>query len=95
MWAEKWLQNSVLKEKGVAGEGWNIKPEVTSVMCTEHGEALAEAIVKSAMDLIRKPTSLWCTSTYDLEERIDIHIHTTMGCYRFPFDDTFKKWAVL
>ena len=34
--------------EGLAGEGWNIKPEVTSAICTEFCEALLEAFVKSS-----------------------------------------------
>ena len=34
--------------EGLAGEGWNIKPEVVSAICTEFSEALFEAIVGSS-----------------------------------------------
>ena len=43
-----------------------------------------------ADDLVLKPTSLWWTSTYDLEERIDVSIHTTTGCHKFPFEEKFR-----
>ena len=40
-------------------------------------------------DLVPKPTSLW-TGTYDPEERIDVSIHTTTGCHKFPFEEKFR-----
>ena len=32
----------------LAGEGWNVKPEVFSAICTEFSEVFVEAIVKSS-----------------------------------------------
>ena len=34
--------------EGLAGEGWAIKPEVISSICTEFSEALFEAVVNSS-----------------------------------------------
>ena len=34
--------------EGLAGEGWNIKPDVTAGICTEFSEALFEAVVNSS-----------------------------------------------
>ena len=41
-------------------------------------------------DLVPKPASLWWTSTYDSEERVDVTIYTTSGCHKFPFEEKFK-----
>ena len=45
----------------------------------------------SRWDLAPKPASLWWTSTYDSEEKSDINLGTSSGCYTFPFEDKFKK----
>ena len=37
-----------MKERGLAGEGWNIKPDFISAMYTDFSEALFEAIVNLA-----------------------------------------------
>ena len=34
--------------EGLAGEGWNIKPDVIAVICADFSEALFEAIVESS-----------------------------------------------
>ena len=34
--------------EGLAGEGWNIKPEVIAAICTEFCEPLFKAVVKSS-----------------------------------------------
>ena len=34
-----------LEGEGLAGEGWNVKPEVVAAKCTEFGEALSEVVV--------------------------------------------------
>ena len=36
------------EEEGLAGEGWNIKPDVISAICSDFSEALFEAIVNLA-----------------------------------------------
>ena len=41
-------------------------------------------------DLEPKPASLWWTSTYEPEEKVDMILGTTLGCYKFPFEDKFK-----
>ena len=41
-------------------------------------------------DLEPKPASLWRTSAYDSEEKIDMNLGTESGCCTFPFEDTFK-----
>ena len=50
-------------------------------------DLIAEA---SRWDLVPKPASLWWTSTYDSEERNDMILGTSSGCYKFPFEDKFK-----
>ena len=42
------------------------------------------------MDLEPKPASLWWTSTYASEEKSDMILGTSKGCYKFPFEDEFK-----
>ena len=37
--------------------------------------------------LLPKPTSLWWTSTYGPEERIDMTICTAMGGHKFTFEE--------
>ena len=44
----------------------------------------------SRWDLESKPASLWWTSTYASEEKNDMILGTSTGCYKFPFEDTFK-----
>ena len=39
----------------------------------------------SRWDLEPKPASLWWTSTYDSEEKVDMILGTTSGCYKFLF----------
>ena len=40
--------------------------------------------------LVPKPASLWWTSTYDSEEKSDMILGISTGCYKFPFEDKFK-----
>ena len=44
----------------------------------------------SRWDLVPKPASLWWTITYDSEEKVDMFLGTTSGCYKFRFEDEFK-----
>ena len=44
----------------------------------------------SRWDLEPKPASLWWTSTYASEEKIDMILGTSTGCCKFPFEDEFK-----
>ena len=37
-----------------------------------------------------EPSSLWWTSTCATEEKSDMILGTSMGCYKFSFEDTFK-----
>ena len=49
----------------------------------------------SRWDLVLEPASLWWTSTYDLEERCDLSIHTTSGCHNFLLKKSSRSWAML
>ena len=40
-----------------------------------------------------EPASLWWTSTYDSEEKSDVNLGTTSGCYTFPFQENVKIWG--
>ena len=42
------------------------------------------------LDMEPKPSSLWWTSTCASEEKSDMILGTSMGCYKFSFEDTFK-----
>ena len=42
------------------------------------------------MDLEPKHASLWWTSTYAFEEKEDMILGTSKGCYKFPFEDELK-----
>ena len=44
----------------------------------------------SRRDLEPKPASLWWTSTYDSEEKSDVNLGTTSGCYTYPFEEKTK-----
>ena len=44
----------------------------------------------SIWDLEPKPASLWWTSTNDSEEKCDMSLGTTKGCYTLPFEEKFK-----
>ena len=44
----------------------------------------------SRWDLEPELVSLWWTSTYDSEEKSDMNLGTTSGCYTFPFENKFK-----
>ena len=44
----------------------------------------------SSWDPEPKPASLRWASTYDSEEKSDMNLGTTSGCYTFPFEHTFK-----
>ena len=44
---------------------------------------------ESIRDLEPKPASLWWTS-HDSEEKSDIILGTSTGCYKFPSEDKFK-----
>ena len=34
--------------------------------------------------------SLWWTSTYNSEEKVDMNLGTTSGCYKFHLEERFK-----
>ena len=42
------------------------------------------------VDLEPKPASLWWTSTYASDEKDDMILGTSKGCYKFPFEDEFR-----
>ena len=44
----------------------------------------------SKLDLEPKPASLWWTSTYASEEKEDMTLDTSKGCYKFHFEDEFR-----
>ena len=44
----------------------------------------------SRWDLVPKPASLWWTSTYDDEEKVDMILDTTAECHKFPFEEKLK-----
>ena len=59
----------------------------------EYLERMLRDLIEEASrwDLVPKPASQWWTSTYDAEEKSDIvFFGASKGCYKFPFDDTFK-----
>ena len=41
----------------------------------------------SRWDLVPKPASLWWTRTYDSEEKVNMILVTTSGCYKFPCEE--------
>ena len=45
----------------------------------------------SRWDLAPKPASLWWTSTYDSEEKSDINLGTSSGCYKFPLKTSLRN----
>ena len=51
----------------------------------------AEDLIQEAekWDLAPKPASLWWTSTYDSEEKIDLSVSKT-GRHRFPFEENLR-----
>ena len=61
-----------------------------------HSKDILEQMIRDLIaeanrwDLVPKLASLWWTSTYDSEEKIDMNLGTSSGCYTFPFEDTFK-----
>ena len=58
----------------------------------ENMERMLRVLIEEASrwDLVPKPASLWWTSTYDAEEKVDIFWGTTAGCHKFPFEEKFK-----
>ena len=55
-------------------------------------EQMLKDLVEEAekVDLEPKPASLWWTSTYASEEKEDMILGTSEGCYIFPFEDEFR-----
>ena len=45
----------------------------------------------SRWNLVPKPASLWWTSTYDSEEKIDMIFGHLIWMLQIPFEDQFKK----
>ena len=58
----------------------------------KHMEQMLKDLIEEAaeMDLEPKPASLWWTSTYASEEKEDMILGTSKGCYKFPFEEDFK-----
>ena len=58
----------------------------------EKMERMLRDLIKEASrwDLVPKPASLWWTSTYDAEEKVDMILGTTAGCHKFPLRRKFK-----
>ena len=56
---------------------------------TETLEQMSRDLVEEASrwDLVPKATSLWWTSTYDSEEKIDMILGAASGCYKFPLSE--------
>ena len=48
----------------------------------------------SRRDLEPKPASLWWTSTYDSEEKSDVNLGSTSGCYTYPFEENFQDFGL-
>ena len=70
-------------------------PTIVGSCCTQKKKNLKQMLrdlVEEAgrWDVALKPTSLWWTSTYDPEERINMTIYTTTGCHKFTFEEKFK-----
>ena len=61
----------------------------------ENLEQMLRDLIEEAnrWDLVPKPTSLWWTSTYHSEEKVDMILGTTSGCYKFPFEEKSNSWA--
>ena len=57
-----------------------------------HLEQMIKDLIQEAerRDLEPKPASLWWTSTYDSEEKMDLSIDTKTRRHRKPFEDNFK-----
>ena len=83
----------------VEGEGAH---QICSFMCAdnfgimshskEHLEQMLKYLVEEAgkVDLEPKPASLWWTSANASEEKEDMILGTSKGCYKFPFEDEFR-----
>ena len=58
----------------------------------KHLEQMLKDLIEEAakVDLETRPASLWLTSTYVSEEKEDMTLGTSKGCYKFPFEDEFK-----
>ena len=42
------------------------------------------------VDLESKPACLWWTNTYASEDKSDMILSPSRGCYTFPFEDEFR-----
>ena len=58
----------------------------------KHLEQMVKDLIEEAarVDLEPKPASLWWTSTYPSEEKEEMMLGTSKGCYKFPFEEEFK-----
>ena len=58
----------------------------------EHLEQMLKDLTEEVgkVDLEPKPASLGWTSTCASEEKEDVILGTTKGCYKFPFEDKFR-----
>ena len=96
---EEWMK----KRKGILLDKDGAKVhQICSLMWADnfwimsHSEENMELVLRDLMqeasrwDLEPKPASLWWTSAYASEEKSDIIVGTSTGCYKFPSEDTFK-----
>ena len=58
----------------------------------EHLEQMLKDFIEEAekVDLEPKPASLWWTNTYASEEKGDMVLGTSTGCYKFPCEDELR-----
>ena len=58
----------------------------------QHLEHMVKDHIEEAakVDLELQPASLWWTSTYASEEKEEMILGTSTGCYKFPFEDEFR-----
>ena len=58
----------------------------------EHLEQMLKDLLEEAgkVDLEPKPASLWWTSTYASEDKSDMILGTSQGCWKISFEDEFR-----
>ena len=94
-----WITKSGMFSWTSKGEGvhqlcsfmWADKIWIMSHSEKDLGQMFRDLIEEaSRWDMEPKPASLWWRSTYPSEEKNDMILGTSTGCYEFPFGDTFK-----
>ena len=57
-----------------------------------YNEQMLRDLIEEAgkWDLVHKPASFWCTSTYEPEERCDLPTDTMSGRHKFLLEAEFK-----